>query len=65
MKWKFLSSKDWTRKDWGRNAITGLLGGFILASSGIIFIEVIGSVVSLLGLVCGLVWIYKKIKNEA
>ena len=61
---KFLSVKDWSRNDYGRNAITGLLGGAIVGSSHIVIFSVIGDLLVLLGLICGVVWIYKSISGR-
>ncbi|OGI73009.1 hypothetical protein A3D42_03045 [Candidatus Nomurabacteria bacterium RIFCSPHIGHO2_02_FULL_41_18] len=61
---RFLSFKQMTRKDYGRNAITGLLGGYVLSIAGYPLFEVIGSIVALLGLICGLVWLYRTITKK-
>lgn len=55
----------WSTEKWGKNAVTGLLGGFIIAKAyPILFLEMIGQVIALAGLVCGIVWIYKKVKDS-
>lgn len=61
---RFLSFKNMSRKDFGRNAIIGFLGGGIMSMSGIVIIEIIGSVLSLLGLICGVIWLYKFITHK-
>ena len=58
------SEKDWTTKDWGRNAIIGILGGGILGRSGIIVWEVVGDVVGTLGLICAIYWIVRKVQKK-
>lgn len=55
----FLSMKDWTKADYGRNAITGLLGGAIIGKSSFIIFATVGDLLFLLGALCGVVWIYK------
>ena len=60
----FVSMKEWGRKEYGKNAIIGLLGGYIASISGILIIEVIGDVLMLVGLILGLVWIYKTVKEK-
>ncbi|MCX6760444.1 MAG: hypothetical protein NTW46_03840 [Candidatus Nealsonbacteria bacterium] len=58
---KFLSFKDMTKKDYGRNAIIGLLAGYVLNIDHFIIINVIGDMAALLGFICGIIWIYKVI----
>ena len=60
-KHRYLSVRDWTQKDYGRNAITGILGGAIISSVNSAITHVVGGFLVILGLVCGLVWIYKSI----
>lgn len=61
---RFLSFKEMTRKDYGRNAIIGLLAGYVLNIDGYLVVGVIGDVVALLGLICGLVWLYRTITKK-
>jgi hypothetical protein len=66
---KFHSVKDWTRKDWGKNALTGILASaaFSMFNVGIVF-RVILDLVLLFGVVCFFVWVYlgiRKPKNSA
>ena len=60
---KFTSFKDMTRKDYGRSAITGLLGGEIIRNTNILIFEILGSIIAFLGLICGIVWLYRVIKK--
>ena len=61
---KFHSVKDWTRNDWGKNALTGILAGaaFSMFNVGIVF-RVILSFVFLFGVICFIVWIYLGIRK--
>lgn len=61
---KIFTWKNWNRKEYGRNAIIGMLGGGIAYQSGIVIIQSIGSVISVLGLICGLIWIYRIITRK-
>ena len=56
--------KDWTRKDWGKSALTGILAGvaFSMFNVGIVF-RVILDLVSLFGVVSFFVWIYLGIRK--
>lgn len=56
--------KEWTRKDYGKNALLGVLMGVIGNMSGIIFVEIIGDVLLLAGIVFGIIWISKTIKEK-
>lgn len=61
---KFISFKDFNRRQWGKNAIIGLLGGGVLGMSGILLVEIIGGIVSLMGVICGIIWIKKIVGKE-
>lgn len=60
----FLSFKMMTRKDFGKNAIIGLLGGYVLSIAGYWVVEFIGGIVALFGLICGVVWIYLTLREK-
>ena len=61
---KFHSVKDWTRKDWGKNALTAILAGvaFSMFNVGIVF-RIILDFVMLFGVICFVVWIYLGIRK--
>jgi hypothetical protein len=61
---KFLSMKDWGPKDYKKNALLGILMGIIGNMSGIIFVEIIGGVLFIVGIILGIIWIYKTIKEK-
>jgi len=50
--------KRWDRREFGYTAIVGLLAGPILIKGAI------GDTVALFGLICGIVWLYKTIKEK-
>jgi len=56
--------KNWNRKDYGKNAVTAILGGVVCNFSGIIIIGVIGDVLFVFGLILTIIWLYKKISNK-
>ena len=62
---RFLSLKDMTRKDFGRNAVIGILGGGLSYSSGYVIMQVLGSVISLAGFICAVIWLYRVITHKA
>ncbi|KND49533.1 MAG: hypothetical protein AB203_00430 [Parcubacteria bacterium C7867-008] len=59
-----LSVKDWTRNEYGRNALIALLGGLVLNMSGYTIGEVFGSILALLGFGLGVIWAYLKISKK-
>lgn len=61
---KFLSMKDWSVKDYKKNALLGVLMGMVGNMSGIIFVEIIGGVLFLAGIVLGIIGIYKATKEK-
>lgn len=61
---KFLSMKDWSVTDYKKNALLGALMGVVGNMSGIIFVEIIGGVLFLVGIVLGVIGIYKAIKEK-
>lgn len=61
---RFGSFKNMSRKDFGRNAIIGILGGGVVGMNGIPIIEVIGSILSLLGFTYGVIWLYRLITHK-
>jgi len=61
---KFLSMKDWSVKDYKKNALLGILMGIVGNMSGIIFVEIIGGVLFLVGIILGVIGIYKAIKEK-
>lgn len=61
---KFLSMKDWSVTDYKKNAFIGVLMGVVGNMSGIIFVEIIGGVLFLVGIVLGVIGIYKAIKEK-
>jgi hypothetical protein len=62
---KFISLKDMARKDYGKASITGILGGLIFGNNSNIFLSIIGGVVFMFGLYCGVVWLYRLILKKA
>ncbi len=63
---KFLSFRDMTRQDYGKAAITGLLGGYIVSiATNMTLLHALGGLISLLGLICGLVWLYRLLLRKS
>ena len=65
-----MNFKNMTRKDYGKNALTGILAGGILNMAHLtesplinISLSIFGSVLSVLGFLCGLIWIYRIIRK--
>jgi hypothetical protein len=54
----FLTFKGLTRREWGRKAVIGLLAGFVLESTHILIVGIIGDVFSIVGLIAFFVWVY-------
>jgi uncharacterized membrane protein len=62
---KIHSVKNWTRSDWGKNAATALLGGFVISAFNAgLLLKTLGDVIAFIGFICLAVWIYKKIRNR-
>jgi Na+(H+)/acetate symporter ActP len=61
---KFLSMKDWGTKDYKKNGILGILMGIIGNMSGIIFVEIIGGVLLIVGIILLIIWVYKFNKDK-
>ncbi len=68
---RFLSFKDMTKKDYGKNAIIGLLGGGVLNMPHLtsikelgIILGVLGGIISIVGLYCGIIWLYKTVSES-
>lgn len=60
-RFKFLSTKEFTRSDWRKATITAFLASFVTyQSSNIAFIQVIGGVLFLFGIVSAVYWIRGK-----
>ena len=57
---KYLPYKKFTQKDLGRNAIIGILGGYMCSSGNYgIIISVIGFILTWVGFAFGAIWILR------
>ncbi|OHA84405.1 MAG: hypothetical protein A2937_01550 [Candidatus Yonathbacteria bacterium RIFCSPLOWO2_01_FULL_47_33b] len=64
-KTKFYSFRNRSRKEWGRDAVIGILGGYVItiALDAELF-KALGSIISLLGFLCSVVWVIKTISPK-
>ena len=61
---KFLSTKKFTREDWRKATVTAFLGAIVTSyASNIVFAQVIGVGLFLLGVTSAVYW-FKKRKNS-
>lgn len=64
-KWKYTSDQKWATKEWGRNALIGLLvGGVLTQFNPSPLFQVFIDMAVIAGMVCGVVWIYKTFSNK-
>jgi hypothetical protein len=61
----FKAMKYWSIRDWGKGALTGLLGGGVVAMTGGPFWIFIGGILMWIGIICGIVWIYKLVREKS
>jgi hypothetical protein len=63
---KFISMKEWTRKEYGNSAIVGIiLGGWLATNtSSIVLLKIAGDGLFLLGLLFGAMYIYKLLNGK-
>jgi len=60
--WQF---RKMSKKEYGRNFWIGILGGYILSTYGeILLIQIIGDVLAVFSIVCGIIWIILVIKER-
>lgn len=60
---KFKSDKQFNTSDYGKMALTGILSGGLLTFNKSIFLSVIIDITVLLGWICLVIWIYRKVKK--
>ena len=62
---KFHSIKNWSTKEYGKNALLAILGSIISSSlfNNSIFVRVIGDGLFLAAFILFFIWIYRKLKK--
>lgn len=63
-KYKWYQFTKMNRRELGNTAVLGLLAGGVFSGSENILVYVIGSIVSILGFISLILWIYLKIKGK-
>lgn len=63
---KFISTKDWTTKDYGKNAVMALIAGGVAAqlNTGFFFVPIIADIIILTGFILGIFWFYRVTRVE-
>lgn len=60
---KWWQLRRMNKKEYGYTAVLGLLVGVITINQGPLIIKVIGGILNLVGLICGIIWIIKTIRH--